>query len=840
MCLVIRYLTLALFLTTLSVAPRLAQSQTDDTAILYYEPVVLRFAYPDTDSTETQDSDSASYATLSFSAFGRQFDAELRHNAMLTRRLPPERRRDLADIRIWEGGLTGLSGSWIRITTQGDYASGAFWDGESLYNIEPYESALPHLVAPDPSHAGGTIVYQSMLPLIPAGDVVVDTHPDTDTAIADPGASGPLPAFKPALQQGLELDLGVVGDAEFGGRYRTSAQAQALSQINVADAIFVQQLGVHLRVAELQIFTPETDPFSSTDPFTLLRQLEGFKAWTPEFAALGLVHLLTGKTLDRVDSRNIIGVANTGTVCSTRYGAALSAEGYVVAHEIAHNLGAPHDAEAGSPCESSPRGHVMDPEMLSSFNIFSACSIEQMRNRLAMAGCLSPLPASDLVVTVSQAPAEVSGNSPFAVSFELAAAGTEDLLAVEVELEALGGVTVTGIEAAWPYRQSVNCSWDQSPMLCTTHRIERNRSLQLRLSLEATQLGEIVIDADAWALNDSDPANNRASVSVDVLPAIRLDVERFSVSPEVAIPGEIVQLATTIANNGLVGATDVQIRIDTIPEFFEFSHASLTNGGACAAQSDSTTWLCPVGALDVGQQADVAFELRALHPGTIGNIVSTGDFSISLLAAEPDVGQGAATAKLSVNSAVADAVLTISGPSSPVQNGRARFEITIENLGPDPIDEATVVYSHEGLEWGSRIGLEWGPGCFRTGEWEARCTRRRMNLAAGQSRTMILATGPALIEGSYIAEATVHLRASDPTPNNNTASLAWSVVAPPTQTTSQPSSAGGSGGGGAMTLPWLLLLAAQWYWQSRRRKLDAVRSRPLIAQADPDNEVRAC
>ncbi len=107
----------------------------------------------------------------------------------------------------------------------------------------------------------------------------------------------------------------------------------------------------------------------------------------------GLGHLFTTRNL----SGNVIGIAWLGSLCEDFYGTALSqlfttnqaALTILVAHEIGHNFNAPHDNQAGSPCQSTPFGFIMNPFIsLDLRQEFSTCSEQRMAPEITGAACV--------------------------------------------------------------------------------------------------------------------------------------------------------------------------------------------------------------------------------------------------------------------------------------------------------------------------------------------------------------------------------------------------------------------------------------------------------------------
>ena len=180
------------------------------------------------------------------------------------------------------------------------------------------------------------------------------------------------------------LDAGLNNTQAFGA----NAETALLTRLNNVDGIFSEQLGVQITVAEVDVFTSSTDPFTSTAASTLLDELARYRADTAHQEAQGLTHLFTGRDLDG----STVGVAFFGAVCATRsrfssrsFGAGLSQaragnaviDSLVAAHEIGHTFGAPHDGDANGACASTPTTFLMAPNINGSSR-FSACSLGEM------------------------------------------------------------------------------------------------------------------------------------------------------------------------------------------------------------------------------------------------------------------------------------------------------------------------------------------------------------------------------------------------------------------------------------------------------------------------------
>src|SRR6185369_9639204 len=123
------------------------------------------------------------------------------------------------------------------------------------------------------------------------------------------------------------------------------------------------------------------------------------------------------------------GIAYVGTVCDAQRGVSLSERSYgttisalLMAHELGHNLGAPHDGEGA--CASVGGGFIMAPSV-SGVATFSQCSIDVMHTKLASASCVSAAAYADVSLTTSATSVAADGGVPFTLPFVVRSTGTE-------------------------------------------------------------------------------------------------------------------------------------------------------------------------------------------------------------------------------------------------------------------------------------------------------------------------------------------------------------------------------------------------------------------------------
>lgn len=328
---------------------------------------------------------------LSFTAFDQQFDLALQANDRLLEDLPAgQKARITASHQLYQGYIEGMEGSWVRLTRFEDNWTGLIWDGVTLYAMEPRAPIAAVLQAPTSPDDAPIVIYR-----------VSDAHSQGTCAI-DPNAQQPflfeeLRQLAPALPAATaQLNVTVVGDRQYT-QNQSNPEGRAATLFNAVDGIYADQVGVEIRVVDIRLLQ-DNGNLTSSSPQRLLDQLASFSA-SSAIDNPGLVHLLTGRNLNG----GTIGIAFLRSLCSERFGVGLSeirnggiaVQTLLIAHEIGHNFGAPHDNQGGSACASTPAGFIMNPFINPNFDTFSACSISRMQPEIADAGCLVDIPNND-------------------------------------------------------------------------------------------------------------------------------------------------------------------------------------------------------------------------------------------------------------------------------------------------------------------------------------------------------------------------------------------------------------------------------------------------------------
>lgn len=161
---------------------------------------------------------------------------------------------------------------------------------------------------------------------------------------------------------GLSMtDIGLDADYEF---YLLNASSVPLTVadmelvINSAEFVYERDVDISYEITTIIVRDNPADPYTSTNPETLLNQFRSAWLTQPELGIRrDVAHLFTGKNLNG----SIIGIAWVGSVCSfnigyglaqSRFFVSLTFRGALSAHEIGHNWNAGH-------CNGSGNCHIM-------------------------------------------------------------------------------------------------------------------------------------------------------------------------------------------------------------------------------------------------------------------------------------------------------------------------------------------------------------------------------------------------------------------------------------------------------------------------------------------------
>jgi len=493
--------------------------------------------------------------SMSFEAYGRQFNFQLQPNPALMSAVPADR----ADIEPLRGVVEGLPGSWVRMTRTRSGWHGMISDGAGeLYAVEPAAEVADSVVQPlADSSSAASVIYRLKDALLPDGAaycqiVNVDNTPYTgedlhisakmmvDAIVKDAPVSFPN-------GPDLELTVGVVADYEFYQKEIDDPEGAIIARWDIVDGIWSGQVGVKIKLAPLTIVKTAKEPFTLTDPNSLLQQLRSYRKANAAQLATGVSHLMTGRDLDG----NVVGIAYMSSVCNGETADSLSEATHstlesalIAAHELGHNFNAPHDGESGA-CQSTPQSYLMAPQINYS-DQFSSCSVTQITARIKTASCLIPYEAPDVRVEVPATLVGAVENTAFTVSFVAHAIGDDASNSVTASASIPTGITVQSATAA-----GGTCTSDAGTVSCTLGNMAAQETRQIDLTLVGGAVGNSTATVSVASPNDYVSSNNSAQVSIQISEAPR--------PPSTPADGSTANASGSSSGGGGGGTVDLSV-----------------------------------------------------------------------------------------------------------------------------------------------------------------------------------------------------------------------------------------------------------------------------------------
>lgn len=582
-----------------SAQPVLAQDRIEILHYEFVEPAISEF-----DALGVRKPASTAADTVSFVAFGRGFSVELERNAglgELAEKLAPGN-----EVVPYRGRLRAADGSWARLVHSSQGWSGLIWDGSELFGLE-----TPH----DSLAAGDrTIVFRLADVYVSPGILGCGVASDPGGgAVAVARLTEELAALATTAAS-LNLDLGAVADSDFSASFGADTEAALLTRFNNVDGIFSEQLGIQISVAAIDVMESGSDPFTETEPDVLLNQLAVYRGAEPQQDSQGLTHLFTGKNLDGTT----VGIAFLGALCATRspfdpqgrsFGVGLSEgrhgsviDSLIAAHEIGHNFGAPHDAQAGSACESTPSTFLMAPAVNGS-DEFSACSIDQMQAEIAAAQCLEPIPVDDLSLSPIDDSVSALAGDGFEYGLWIRNVGASNVSGATLGVTVDFGLELTGAAAG-----AIACAVLDNQADCALGEIAAGSDTTVTLSLLGNTQGEFALAAELSSGQDGNLANNNVDELIEVLPVVDLAISGNVSSLR---SNESATLSFVLANDSASAANAVVVAV--APTSGLRVDAASVAGTACAVEAARA--LCELDQLTGSSSVALIVGLTALASG---------------------------------------------------------------------------------------------------------------------------------------------------------------------------------------------------------------------------------
>ncbi|MFO7562124.1 MAG: M12 family metallo-peptidase [Enhygromyxa sp.] len=276
----------------------------------------------------------------------------------------------------YRGYVVGDPNSWIRVRVTDAGFEGLVYTREGLWDVR--ESDVGEII------------------MAPADiDDYIDSpsHAQRSCATADAEAAhGSYLKLGGGLQRGTakagckQVEIALVADYTHVGKLGSAAasESEMLTRLNETDGLYRADLNYGFAVKEVRTFSqsggPSFNQASTGD--TPLDQFSDYK--NSQFPTLGLAHLFVGRT-----SSGTVGLAWIASTCTSSKGAAVSnylgkgkASTIIVAHEIGHNFGSPHDA--------SNAPYIMAPSVSAQVTSFSSNSKTKIHSHVGSVSCFKP------------------------------------------------------------------------------------------------------------------------------------------------------------------------------------------------------------------------------------------------------------------------------------------------------------------------------------------------------------------------------------------------------------------------------------------------------------------
>lgn len=578
--------------------------------ILYFEP--LKIEVPQAASGGRQKS-GRELRTLELSAFGRDYSLAVQANESFHESLAAKPSR--STLTLYRGSIDGLSGSWVRLATQGTDVHGMVWDGTQLFVIAPSEEVRQQLVPPLDA-SSGSVIFRLHDVLMPAQEASCSSVDGVSAERGSQTYDALVREIERASQKGglgatMRLELSILGDALFLGRHadEQAARDSILIRLNNIDGIYSSQLGVEIVAPQIEILDSSKRTLSDTrNADALLKELARAREKSAQHRSHGLTHLFTARDLEG----STVGIAYVDSLCDAKFGVGLTEvstrgswyESLIAAHEIGHNFGAIHDGESGKACASTPQGAYLMSPNVNGVDAFSDCSLGMMRPKVAAASCITPLPAANIRLASDLGTFRRLADTSFDYELPVVNAGGATSMNVRAEILVPPAITVEDA-----YVIGGSCTSGAGVVQCHLGNIAGGTSRPVYLTFRGTEIGKSSISAEVFADNESNSTDNKGTGVLEI--EREADVAVSIEAPAQVAAGIPFELRFTIANSASIAAREVRVSLQ-LPAGFSASSATLA-GGTCTIEAIELA--CELANLGAGETSFGSLSLTAQNAG---------------------------------------------------------------------------------------------------------------------------------------------------------------------------------------------------------------------------------
>jgi len=378
------------------------------------------------------------------------------------------------------------------------------------------------------------------------------------------------------------------------------------------------------------------------------------------------------------------------------YGTTVSA--IVMAHELGHNFGAPHDGQDGSACASTPSSFLMGP-FLNNSSRFSSCSLQQMQPVIAGAACVVPARNHDVSVTVPTSTILAAPDQTFAFIADVASTGTDAAVNVFVKL------TIPSLARVSLSSPGLNCAFTTDGVSCDVPELPAGETRRITVELRGATVGQFTATANVSSTNDSNVTNNTASTQVTV--AIPRDFQ-ISVSPQpiTVVLGEPFEMTFDVRSIATRTLNDV--RVELTHNGGMTATGATIEGGTCTVTGSQPMAVCTLPSLAAGVT-------RRMRATMISNSVHSANTPASVRAFENGSSTGQRMVEFTVQTQAAhDVSITTSSTIGQrvAIGGEAVWAFNLRSAGVRAVDNVTVSFTWIGAaDVAVSIDPPVGPGC---------------------------------------------------------------------------------------------------------------------------------
>ncbi len=452
---------------------------------------------------------------------GAAYPAELRENTDLFSHVRGARP---SQARHYEGELTGLADSWVRVSNiRGHWQGVVSLDGQRFV-VDSGSQA----------NKNGDIVLDAQSPTdaMAGASCATEAFATSNATLAQELSFGTANAdFAAACQTKVDgvcllAELDIAFDQVFQQKFSSD---QAAGIVNIIDGYYRNDLSIQFDVLSMtflstNLFSTTTDSAALLDDISNKKDLGQVPFVTNPRAIL---HLATGRDFDGTT----IGIANVGSLCSTTQNTgtaqivknslgqdSVGLTALVIAHEIGHNFGAKHDTTENT-CAS---GFIMSATLAQNATHFSQCSIDEITTKINSISNLSAcfeFPVDAVLTAHPTNPGTAAANENFTLDYDI----TETHASVaSAELRATGSFAAAGGTFVGATINGLTCTVasDGQSYLCVTGSSGGLLEVTARVTGGAAMtIGATLAVGPGGGAKDIDTSNNSANQTVSTSTA---------------------------------------------------------------------------------------------------------------------------------------------------------------------------------------------------------------------------------------------------------------------------------------------------------------------------------